>query len=99
MVTSANIKCPLSPIIRDADLMMAYETDYLAIELYTGLFNELVEKCKLNRESELTKEAFIEGNTKFLQKVQWNTRWARNKAFVHNFPRRIVQLKELLANA
>lgn len=97
VVTSANIKCPLSPIIRDADLMMAYETDYLAIELYTGLFNELVEKCKLNRESELTKEAFIEGNTKFLQKVQWNTRWARNKAFVHNFPRRIVQLKELLA--
>ena len=99
VVTSANIKCPLSLIIRDADLMMAYETDCLAVELYTGLFNELVEKRKHNGESELTKEAFIEDNTKFLQKAQWNTRWARNKALVYNFPRRIVQLKELLANA
>lgn len=96
VVTSANIRDPLSLIIRDADLMMSYEQDDVALELHMGLLNELNQKRQYANQSELSIVDFIEGNTKFLQKVEWNTRWARNKAFKYNFPLQIKELRKKL---
>ena len=96
VVASSHISDPLSLIIRDADLMMSYEQDYVALELHMGLFNELNQKRQYANQSGLSIADFIEGNTKFLQKVEWNTRWARNKAFKYNFPLQIKELRKKL---
>lgn len=96
VVASNHISDPLSLIIRDADLMMSYEQDDVALELHMGLFNELNQKRQYANQSELSIVDFIEGNTKFLQKVEWNTRWARNKAFKYNFPLQIKELRKKL---
>lgn len=85
-------------ILRDADLMMAYEEDRIATDLLCGLFNE----SNVARKRDLLPEAkfkdFVESNTLFLQKIQWQTRWARNKALLLNFPKRVKELRTLLLN-
>lgn len=95
-VPSSNIQDPLSHILRDSDLMMVYEKDEDAIKLLQGLFTELNLKNQYNGHSEITFAEFVSGNTKFLQKVQWISRWARNKAFMLNFPKRVKDMQAIL---
>lgn len=98
VVVSTNIRDPLSHILRDSDLMMIYEKDEEAIKMYRGLFAELSLKHQLNELPELTFDEFVSRNTKFLQKVEWNSRWARNKAFMLNFPKRVKDMHTVLSN-
>lgn len=96
-VVSKNIRDKSALIIRDADLMMSYELDEVAIDLHVGLFNEINQGRYFLSEPLMPFESFIEKNTEFLQKIEWNTRWARNKAFMHNFPQRTKYLRMKLS--
>jgi RecG-like helicase len=97
VVMSKHIKDRSALVIRDADLMMSYEPDEVAIDLHIGLFNEFNQKRYFLGEAQMSFESFIENNTKFLQKIEWNTRWARNKAFMHNHPQRTKDLRKKLS--
>lgn len=97
VVISKHIKDYSALVIRDADLMMSYEPDEVAIDLHVGLFNEFNQKRYFMGEPQMTFDSFLENNTKFLQKIEWNTRWARNKAFMHNHPQRTKDLRKKLS--
>lgn len=91
-----NTESPLARILRDADLMMAYEQDHIAVSLHRGLFNEFNKTCTRDSLPGQHFEYFVDSNTLFLQKIQWQTRWARNKALLLNYPQRVKELKTLL---
>lgn len=97
VVVSKHIKDQSALILRDADLMMSYEPDEVCLDLYVGLFNEFNQGKYFLGEVSMAFETFIENNTKFLQKIEWNTRWARNKAFMHNHPQRTKDLRKKLS--
>lgn len=78
-----NDECKPFRIIRDADLMTVYNYK-TSMDLYQGLFNELKQELNVLRFMELQRE--------FLFNVQWNTQWAKKKAFVRNYPQQIKNL-------
>jgi hypothetical protein len=64
-------------IIRDADLMQAYEADpILLAKQYKGLKDEI----EVQKKRTFTAEEFAEGNRQFLDGVVWHTEWAKQKA-------------------
>ena len=89
---SDHIRDYCARVIRDADLMMLYEPDEVAVDLHIGLFNEMKDGG-YGHEGLISQSAFIEKNSNFLYNIQWNTRWARNKAFMHNHPQLIRRMK------
>lgn len=76
-------ECKPFRIIRDADLMTVYNYK-TSMDLYQGLFNELREQLNVLQFMELQRE--------FLSKVEWNTQWAKKKAFIRNYPQQIKNL-------
>lgn len=64
-------------IIRDADLMQAYEgSESKLIKSYLGLKTEV----ELQRNATYTMTEWAEGNRQFLNGVVWHTEWAKQKA-------------------
>lgn len=62
-------------IIRDSDLMQAYEQNQtILLAQYTGLYEELI-KTK----TELSFEQYIIGSKSFLSNIKWETDWAKYK--------------------
>jgi len=70
-------------LIRDADLMQAYEeSSFKLIKQYVGLKREI----ELQRQVTFTSEEFAAGMKKFLDtEVEWYTEWARSKATERNW--------------
>lgn len=95
VVKSEHIKDYCARVIRDADLMMLYEPEEIAVDLHVGLFNEMKDGG-YEQENPISFNTFIEKNSDFLYKIQWNTRWARNKSFMYNYPQLIRQMKTKL---
>jgi hypothetical protein len=86
-------------VIRDADMMMAYEQDRVCADLHIGLFNEINNSRDHYFEPIMKFNYFLENNEQFLQRIVWNTRWAKKKAFNHNFPQRVKNMKALIESA
>lgn len=62
-------------VIRDADLMSAYETDEVRLTAqYKGLWEEI------NKTRPMTYEDFLDKNSEFLSNIVWQTCWASTKA-------------------
>jgi len=83
-------------IIRDANNMVLYDMFDIVINQLTGLFNEKCIENDLLFNREISLNEFIEANKERLQKIKWNTQWARLKAFKHNHPARIKLAFDLL---
>jgi hypothetical protein len=92
VVASDRIKDYCARVIRDADLMMLYEPSEVAVDLHVGLFNEMKDGG-YGQEGPVSPDTFIEKYSNFVYNIRWNTRWARNKAFMHNYPQLIKQMK------
>jgi len=82
-------------IIRDADLMQAYEeSPKKVVKQFLGLKSEL--EVKGNK---LTNADFARGTKAFYDAIQWNTRWATEKAYVRNFEMIKANLVKMLTES
>ncbi len=95
IVQNSKLVSDTAKIIRDADFMNVYEFDEIAVKQLMGLYNENCVNRSLKYNRELTPEEFIENNSLFLQKMKWNTQWARLKAFKLNYPSRVKLICDL----
>lgn len=91
--SSARIRNRSALVIRDADLMTSYEPQDRMVELIVGLYNEINDRRNYNGKAPLTLDTFLDMNNTLLGKIQWNTRWAKNKAFHYNFPQMIKNMR------
>jgi len=81
-------------IIRDADLMQIYEEDRRTLlKQYLGLKAELELKSY-----KMTCVDFAGGIKHFYNKIQWNTQWAINKAYVRSIEAAKADLLILIIN-
>jgi hypothetical protein len=71
---------PLVPIVRDADLMAAYQNKPEKMLLLTGLFNEMKYSQGVSNYS------FVDQQGTFLNNIKWRSRWAYIKSMKRNYP-------------
>lgn len=82
-------------IIRDADLMQAYESDDLVLsKQYQGLKDEM----EVMKKRTFTAIEFAEGNRQFLDGVVWHTEWAKQKAKTLDWSKHKDRLVHIIKN-
>lgn len=94
----------LARILRDADVMTAYTSD---VDLLTELFLGLIAEAGIGWEhngrfyggSKESIDSFREKQKKFVTLMEWNTAWAKIKAFKRDWPQAGRRLDLLLQHA
>jgi hypothetical protein len=86
------VKDIIFKLIRDADNMMPYELSSVRLNSYIGLLSEV------NNLKDVFISDFCEDILKYTTKIKWNTRWAKQKYLVLDFPKMVrdvlFELKE-----
>jgi hypothetical protein len=71
---------PLVGIVRDADLMAAYQNKTEKLLLLTGLYNEM------KYSQGVSHYVFLDQQGTFLNNIKWRSRWGYIKAVKRNYP-------------
>ena len=94
-------KHPLGRLLRDADAMTLYTEDPdLLLDLFQGLINEINTPLGWRTNQGATMEEFCQRQSEFVTRQQWNTQWAKMKAFKRNWPqagRRLIHMLQVSA--
>jgi hypothetical protein len=88
---------PTQMVIRDADLMQAYEEDdSRLLAQYVGLKEEI----QISKKQTFSSEEFADGMKSFLdEQVVWYTNWAQEKSKALNWDAKKERVYQLLRNA